>query len=119
MTLAPLRYCSVPRCPEKVRGSGRCSKHQQRPSRQNERRHHSGIPGVNYGRRWRKARLQFLTEHPCCVRCEAEGRFTVATEVHHSDPHLGDYVKFWNESRWVPLCKPHHSAETARETWRR
>lgn len=36
--------------------------------------------------RWLKLRRDVLTAHPCCQRCEAEGRITPAVEVHHIRP---------------------------------
>jgi hypothetical protein len=45
-----------------------------------------------YTRRWEKARLAFLAEHPLCVMCEQEGTTTAATDVDHRMPHRGDPV---------------------------
>ena len=36
--------------------------------------------------RWLRLRKAVLSEHPICQRCEAEGRITAATEVHHIHP---------------------------------
>ena len=36
--------------------------------------------------RWLKLRRDVLTAHPCCQRCEAEGRIAPAVEVHHIRP---------------------------------
>lgn len=36
--------------------------------------------------KWLRLRRDVLTEHPICQRCEAEGRLTPATEVHHIRP---------------------------------
>lgn len=36
--------------------------------------------------RWLRLRRDTLTKHPLCQRCEAEGRITSATEVHHIRP---------------------------------
>lgn len=36
--------------------------------------------------RWLRLRRDTLTRHPLCQRCEAEGRITPATEVHHVFP---------------------------------
>lgn len=36
--------------------------------------------------RWRRLRAEILREHPLCQRCEAEGYYAAATEVHHRDP---------------------------------
>ena len=42
----------------------------------------TGISSV----RWRRLRQHVLSRHPMCQRCEAEGRITPATEVHHVRP---------------------------------
>ena len=36
--------------------------------------------------RWLRLRRDTLTRHPLCQRCEAEGRLSPATEVHHIRP---------------------------------
>ena len=36
--------------------------------------------------RWLQLRRSVLTAHPLCQRCQAEGRITAATEVHHVRP---------------------------------
>ena len=36
--------------------------------------------------KWLRLRRVVLTRHPLCQRCEAEGRLTAATEVHHVRP---------------------------------
>ena len=61
-----------------------------------------------YGRRWRKLRRQFLTEHPLCVMCEDEGRVTAAVEVDHIEKHNGDPVLFYDVFNLQGLCKFHH-----------
>lgn len=68
-----------------------------------------------YGSRWQRARLAFLAANPLCVRCEAEGRTTAATDVDHDTPHCGDYTLFWDESNWRSLCRSCHSKKTANE----
>ena len=64
-----------------------------------------------YDRAWRRLRLQVLAEEPLCRECAARGRTTPAIEVDHVD---GDA---WNRARGNlrPLCKPCHSARTARD----
>lgn len=37
-------------------------------------------------RRWRRLRASYLSAHPVCEDCEAQGRTTIATEVHHIRP---------------------------------
>ena len=65
-----------------------------------------------YDGRWRKARAQFLAEHPLCASCEAEGRVSPATVVDHVTPHKGDPDVFWDRSGWAPLCAACHSRKT-------
>jgi 5-methylcytosine-specific restriction protein A len=68
-------------------------------------------PGVNYGRRWGKARLRFLAANPSCIDCGA----VLELEVDHEVPHKGDADLFWDESNWRTRCKTCHSRKTARE----
>jgi 5-methylcytosine-specific restriction protein A len=67
-----------------------------------------------YDRRWRKARLLFLREHPLCVECLAGGRTTAASHVDHVVPHRGNQRLFWDAANWQALCARHHSEKTAR-----
>lgn len=63
-----------------------------------------------YNSRWRKARKTYLSSHPLCVMCQAEGRVTAATVVDHITPHKGDQELFWNTDNWQSLCAPHHNS---------
>jgi 5-methylcytosine-specific restriction enzyme A len=69
-----------------------------------------------YDYKWRKYRLQFLTDNPLCKMCAEEGMINPATVVHHKIAHKGDRELFWRRSNHEPLCAPHHdSTEQARE----
>jgi 5-methylcytosine-specific restriction endonuclease McrA len=69
-----------------------------------------------YTRRWEKARLAYLREHPLCVLCQAIGRTTQATVVDHKTPHHGDPAIFWDVSQWQSVCQPcHDSVKQAQE----
>ena len=68
-----------------------------------------------YNSRWRKARKHYLSLHPLCVLCKAEGKTTPATVVDHVKPHRGDEELFWDEGNWQAACKPHHDRKTASE----
>lgn len=63
-----------------------------------------------YGAAWRRARAAFLRDHPLCVMCLAEGKYTPATVVDHIKPHRGDQKLFWDVGNWQPLCKRHHDS---------
>jgi len=67
-----------------------------------------------YGRRWRNARLEHLTQHPFCVFCEQQGMTRQATELDHIIPHKGNLELFWDESNWQGLCHDHHRGTKAR-----
>lgn len=107
-----LRFCPQTGCTSKVE-KGYCPDHQPE-ARLHERRHYTGIPGVNYGRKWQREARLFLDHHPWCVLCP-QGTKTLATEVDHKVPHKGDFTVFWDRFNWQPVCKPCHSAKTMRE----
>jgi 5-methylcytosine-specific restriction endonuclease McrA len=67
-----------------------------------------------YGYRWQKARATFLSAHPLCCMCEANGRFVAATVVDHRTPHRGDQTLFWDSSNWQSLCATCHSSAKQR-----
>ena len=69
-------------------------------------------PGL-YGRRWRRARLVFLSSKPLCAMCQQEGRLQVAQEVDHIIKHNGDPALFWDQSNWQGLCRFHHRSVKA------
>lgn len=64
-----------------------------------------------YNNRWNRLRKLFLMQHPLCERCLQIGRTTAAVIVHHTVPHKGDNVLFWDQSLWQALCKHHHDSE--------
>lgn len=113
------RCCASPGCPNLVE-RGYCPACRRSRRQRHARFYSGGIPGVNYGRRWGKARARFLAEHPLCVgypdATVHAGLSTMATEVDHVEPHRGDYAKFWDESNWAGLCDTCHGVKTARET---
>ena len=66
-----------------------------------------------YGRRWARARADFLASSPLCAYCLRQGRMTVAEVVDHIRPHKGDEALFWNPANWQSLCASCH--ETAKK----
>jgi 5-methylcytosine-specific restriction endonuclease McrA len=63
-----------------------------------------------YDARWRKARINFLAEHPLCVLCKQAGRLTPSTVVDHVIPHKGDLSLFWDTRNWQAICATCHEA---------
>lgn len=49
--------------------------------------------------RWLRLRREVLSLHPICQRCEAEGRLTAASEVHHVRPVEEAFSKAERERR--------------------
>ena len=83
--------------------------------RQPERRGSAASRG--YGRGWQAKRAAVLDREPLCRHCRAEGTVTLAKEVDHIIPVSGPGdPRFWQDDNLQPLCKPHHSAKTIRDT---
>lgn len=59
---------------------------------------------------WRKARVRFLMENPLCSVCLKMGKTVPATVVHHTTPHRGNPVIFWDETCWESVCSGCHNS---------
>ena len=109
MPMRPNVPCGHPGCPRLVPyGKHYCEQH--------EAQHRGERPGAGrrgYDRKWQKARLSYLRQHPYCVCCMKEGKMVEATVVDHIRPHRGNHVLFWDKNNWQSLCKPCHD----RKTW--
>jgi 5-methylcytosine-specific restriction protein A len=55
-----------------------------------------------------------LNENPLCEDCEANGRATPATELHHKVKIRHDPTRRLDRENTVPLCDPCHNARTAK-----
>lgn len=109
MPHSPQRPCRYPGCPGFCEpGQVYCKAHRQHSA--DRQRGNAAERGYDY--RWRQARGMFLREHPLCVACLAEGKYTAATVVDHILPHRGNKALFWDVTNWQPLCKRHHDEKT-------
>lgn len=68
-----------------------------------------------YDRVWRKLRAQHLDEHPLCLFCEEKGLVVAAEEVDHIEPIERAPDRRLDPTNLRSLCKPCHSARTARD----
>lgn len=66
-------------------------------------------------RRWRRLRAAYLSTHPVCEDCEAQGRTTMATDVHHIRPieeragrPLDMHALAFDPCNLRALCRPCH-----------
>lgn len=63
-----------------------------------------------YGSKWRKLRARFLKAHLLCEQCKSQGKYTMATEVHHIKPLSEGGTN--DENNLMALCKSCHSRIT-------
>jgi 5-methylcytosine-specific restriction enzyme A len=116
MVAAAPRPCRYAGCGVLV-VSGFCVKHQQIAQREEDRRRGSANDR-GYGSKWRKARAQYLSEHPLCECSECAAgaiRTRASSVVDHIVPHRGDLKLFWSRRNWRAMAKACHDKKTARE----
>lgn len=109
MPTRPKKPCRHPACAALTDGTY-CDKH--RPL------HSEAVRSASkrgYGRKWQRESKAHLREHPLCVECLKQGKYTQATVVDHVVPHRGDSKLFWDRSNWRSLCKRCHDRKTRRE----
>lgn len=104
-----LHECTYPGCHQLVRGSARCAKHSAKTVERDP-----VVKKLYNSAQWKSIRVRQLAEHPWCAHCLVKGLHVPATEVHHLERHKGNPVLFY-AGPFESLCKPCHSAETARE----
>lgn len=110
MPSAPLHPC-VPGCPALLpRGVARCPTHartkeHQRPNYDTRRWYRQA--------RWFTLRARVLSTNPLCVDCQAQGRVTRATEVHHKVKPGDSASLFYNQDNLDGLCSTCHGIRTA------
>jgi 5-methylcytosine-specific restriction protein A len=106
-----MRLCLTPHCGTLVE-HGYCAAHAPAQDRHKHRFHEPQYGAqVSYGRKWRRARNNYLAEHPYC----ACGCQRLAEVVDHITPHRGDPLLFWDQTNWQALTKACHDRKTAHE----
>lgn len=118
MPSKPKRPCSFPGCPKLTHGRF-CEEHAKLEARRYEKYDRDPAVRRRYGRAWKRIRDRYIAAHPLCEECKKQGKLTPAEEVHHVIPlsRGGTHA----ESNLMALCKPCHSAITARDgdRWRK
>lgn len=111
--MRPYSPCREPRCPAIAVARGYCAEHAG-PAESARRRRHDARRGSaaqrGYGARWRRVRALVLAREPRCRDCKADGRVTLANEVHHIDGNNRNNTL----ANLMPLCKSCHSRRTMR-----
>lgn len=111
----PCRYRGCPNLTDSPRGY--CEQHAKLESKNYDKYIRSPESKKRYGYRWRKLRERFLHKNPLCEICKQQGRYTIATEVHHIKPLAEGGTN--DTENLMALCKPCHSAITIKAINRR
>lgn len=108
----PPHACAVPGCPVLVDDGARCPDHERAlRAEMDSMRPTSARRG--YDAAWRRIRLAHLRREPLCRFCAERGLTVAANEVDHivALADRGTHA----DSNLRSLCKPCHSARTARD----
>lgn len=116
MPRKPLRPCSFQGCPE-LTPDRYCENHKKAVDN-DYNKNYRPFKHLYSTSMWKKARKQFLQEHPLCEECKRNGVIKAAEIVDHRIPHKGNEQLFWDESNWQSLCKECHDRKTAKEDGR-
>ena len=103
----PCRYRNCPRLTDSP--GGYCEEHEKLQVRAYDKAR-AFEHNQRYGSKWRKLRKRFLDAHPLCEQCRLQGKYTMATEVHHIKPLSEGGTN--DEVNLMPLCKSCHSRIT-------
>lgn len=112
MPVKPKRPCSYPGCPKLTHGRY-CEEHERLESKRYEKYDRSPDTKRRYGRAWKRIRDKFVETHPFCEECYKRGVLTPTEEVHHILPLSRGGTH--DRNNLMALCKPCHSAITARD----
>lgn len=110
----PRRRCTGhPTCPNPAGPGGRCTDCARTADADRNRRRVKSL-AVYRSKAWKRLRRRILNERPYCEWGELEC-MAPSAEVDHMT-RIEDGGDPWDPRNLMALCKPHHSAKTARET---
>ena len=118
-----LRFCRWPGCGG-LTSKGYCDVHlpmKEKADAEKERRYNKdrgSAASQGYDALWQKVRLAYLSKHPLCERCEAEGIITPAVLVHHKH-EIKDGGARLDFDNLMSLCKRHHENIHGKDRWKR
>ncbi len=112
MSNKPRKFCSSFPCRNlALHGSSYCAEHKPAPL--------AKIADAFYlSPRWRRFRDWYITKHPLCETCQAEGRTVPAVIVDHIQ-ELQDGGALFDESNAMSLCRACHNRKTSEEKRKR
>ena len=83
MPTAPLHYCKIQGCGERIpRGETYCKEHKKREREAYDRTRGSAA-SRGYDRKWQEVRDLYIKENPLCEDCRDKGITKMANIVHH------------------------------------
>ena len=107
MPRKPKRPCRMTGCPNLTdRKSCYCEEHEKTMQRHYEHFTRGYDQHERYGSAWRRIRDRHLAGHPLCEMCKEQGRYVLATLVHHIKPLSGGGTH--EESNLMSLCVSCH-----------
>lgn len=106
MPRKPKRPCSFPGCPN-LTYRRFCKEHEKQENKRYETYERDPEARKRYGRAWKRIRDKYVSEHPLCEICLAEGRLVEVNEVHHKVPLAEGGTH--DKSNLISLCKSCHS----------
>ena len=112
MPYKPAKPCAHPGCPA-LTTSRFCPEHTKTEAQRYDRHQRAPASAKRYGHTWQKIRAAYLSAHPLCDMCLAEGKCIAATVVHHRVP-LADGGGN-DPANLQALCQRCHSSHHARD----
>ena len=106
MPRKPKHPCGYPGYPN-LTNEQYCAEHEAKARRQYDKYERSPNINKKYGRAWKRIRDRYVSEHPLCERCKAEGRLTPVEEVHHVLPVSKGGTH--ERSNLIALCRSCHN----------
>lgn len=106
MPRKPMRPCSHPGCPNLTEGRF-CEEHEREENKRYEKYDRDPAVRRRYGRAWKRIRDKYVSQHPFCEICYANGILVETEEVHHKKP-LSEGGTHERENL-IALCKSCHS----------
>lgn len=106
MPRKPKRPCSHPGCPNLTDGRF-CEEHTRQHNQDYEKYERNPQTKRRYGRAWKRIRDKYVSLHPFCEICYANGILVETEEVHHKKPlsEGGTHER----DNLIALCKSCHS----------
>ena len=107
MPRKPKRPCRMTGCPNLMdRKSCYCETHEKTMQRHYDHFTRGYDQHERYGNSWKKIRDRHLAGHPLCEMCKEQGRYVLATLVHHILPISEGGTH--DESNLMSLCVSCH-----------